>query len=414
MKPLSKKVPENAGLTFEDVKKAHEAIKDATIRTPTVKAARLSAHLGIDLYLKLENLQHTNAFKGRGALNKLLSLNEEQRKKGVIALSRGNHAQGVAYHAQRLNIPTIIVMPEGTPFNKIKRTEDFGAKVVIHGADLVDSAEEVQRLIKEHGYTYIHPFDDPLIAAGQGTLGIEMLEDVPDLDVVFVPVGGGGLISGVATALKGMKPDIEVIGVQAENFPGMVNEFHDRPFVPGEPTIAEGIAVEKPAASNVETVKALVSDMVTASENEIEEGIFDVLSDEKLVIEGAPAAGYAYIKKNADKYKGKKIGLVVCGGNIDSRLLSTIILRGLVRDGRITRLTFEIDDTPGQLSDISRIIGESGANVVEVIHQRMMQSVSLKRAELEVVIEARDKQHVQDIVQTLEDAGFSVKASSDV
>lgn len=401
-------------LTFEDIKKAHELIKDATLRTPTVKAARLSVHLGFDLYLKLENLQHTNAFKGRGALNKLMSLSDEQKKKGVIALSRGNHAQGVAYHAQRLGIPAIIVMPEDTPFNKIKRTEDFGGQVVLHGHDLNESADEVQRLVKEKGYTYIHPFDDQLIAAGQGTLGLEMIEDQPDLDVVVVPVGGGGLISGVATAIKGVKPEVEIIGVQAENFPNMKTAFYDEDTVAVEPTLAEGIAVETPASDNVETVKKLVSRMAVSTENEIEEGIFDLLSDEKLVVEGAPAAGYAFIKKNKEEFKGKKVGLVVCGGNLDSRLLSTLILRGLVRDGRITRLTFEIDDTPGQLSDISRIIGESGANVVEVIHQRMMQSVSLKRAELEVVVEARDKQHVEELVQTLRDAGFKVKASSDV
>lgn len=401
-------------ITFEDIKKAHEKIKDSTLRTPTVKAARLSVRLGIDLYLKLENLQHTNAFKGRGALNKLLSMSEEQKEKGVIALSRGNHAQGVAYHAQRLGIPAIIVMPEDTPFNKIKRTEDFGGTVVLKGEDLVESAAHVKELVAEKGYTYIHPFDDPLVAAGQGTLGLEMIEDRPDLDVVVVPVGGGGLISGVATAIKGINPDIEIIGVQAEHFPNMKTAFYDEPHVKGKPTLAEGIAVETPAPENVETVKKLVNRMATVSEQDIEEGIFDVLSDEKLVVEGAPAAGYAFIKKHADEFKGKKVGLVVCGGNLDSRLLSTLILRGLVRDGRITRLTFEIDDTPGQLSDISRIIGESGANVVEVIHQRMMQSVSLKRAELEVVIEARDKHHVKDIVKTLRDAGFKVRTDSEV
>ena len=400
--------------TFEDVKAAHEKITDATLRTPTVKAARLSVHLGFDLYLKLENLQHTNAFKGRGALNKMLSLSEEERKKGVIALSRGNHAQGVAYHAQRLGIPAIIVMPEDTPFNKIKRTEDFGGQVVLHGKDLMESSAEVKRLVEEKDYTYIHPFDDPLVAAGQGTLGIEMIEDQPDLDVVVVPVGGGGLISGVATAIKGIKPDVEIIGVQAENFPNVKTAFYNEPIADVAPTLAEGIAVQTPAKDNVDVVKKLVSRMATVSENEIEEGIFDLLSDEKLVVEGAPAAGYAFIKKHKKEFKGKKVGLVVCGGNLDSRLLSTLILRGLVRDGRITRLVFEIDDTPGQLSDISRIIGESGANVVEVIHQRMMQSVSLKKAELEVVIEARDSLHVKSIVKTLRDAGFKVKTTTEV
>lgn len=400
--------------TLDDIRAAHMRIKDATIRTPVVRAARLSAHLGIDLYLKLENLQYTNAFKGRGALNKILSLSDEQRAKGVIAFSRGNHAQGVAYHAGNLGIPAIIVMPEGTPFNKIKKTEDFGARVITHGKTLEESTEEVERLIAKHGYTYIHPFDDPIVAAGQGTLGLEMIEDQPDLDVVVVPIGGGGLMAGVATAIKGVKPEVEIIGAQAETFPAIKAAFDGDDLRCGASTLAEGIAVATPSADNIVIIKKLVSSIETASELEIEEAIFDFLSDEKLVVEGSPAAGLAIIRKNLDRLKGKKVGLVVCGGNIDSRLLSTLILRGMVRDGRITRLRFEIDDTPGQLSDISRIIGESSANVVEVIHQRMMQSVSLKQAELDVVIEARDQAHVEEIIKTLSNAGFKVKALSEV
>ncbi len=397
-------------LSFADIQKAHEAIKSATLRTPTVKASRLSVHLGIPLYLKLENLQHTNAFKGRGALNKLLTLSDDQKKKGVIACSRGNHAQGVAYHAQRLGIPAIIVMPEGTPFNKIAKTEDFGAKVILHGKDLIQSMAETDRLAKEKGYTFIHPYDDPLIAAGQGTLGLEMIEDQPDLDVVVVPVGGGGLIAGVATAIKGINPKIEIVGVQTENYPMVKSAFYDEDLCVGEATLAEGIAVEQPSKANIETIKNLVSRVETVSENEIEEAIFDLLRDEKLVVEGSAGAGLAFVKKHLKDLKGKKVGLVICGGNIDSRLLSTLILRGLIREGRITRLRFEIDDTPGQLSDISRILGEAGANVIEVIHQRMMQAVPLKRAELDIVIEARDKQHVAEIVKTLRDAGFNVNA----
>jgi len=401
-------------ITFDDVKAAHEAIKDATIHTPTVKAARLSVNLGLDLYMKLENLQHTNAFKGRGALNKLLTLTDEQKKKGVIACSRGNHAQGVAYNATRLGIPSIIVMPNGTPFNKIKKTEDFGAKVVLHGDDLIETTNEVHRLVDEHGYTFIHPFDDPHIRAGQGTLGIEMTEDQPDLDVVVVPVGGGGLIAGVATAIKGIKPSVDIVGVQAENYPMVKSAFYNEDLSVGEATLAEGIAVEEPSETNIKVVKNLVTEMVTVSEAEIEEAIFDMISDEKLVVEGSAAAGLAYVKKNKDKLKGKKVGLVICGGNLDARLLSTLILRGLVRDGRITRLRFEIDDTPGQLSDISRILDEARANVIEVIHQRMMQAVPLKRAELDVVIEARDALHVEEIVETLRKANFTVQALQEV
>lgn len=401
-------------VSFEDIQKAHEAIKESIIRTPTVKAARLSVHLGIDLYFKLENLQHTNAFKARGALNKLLTLNEEQRRRGVIACSAGNHAQGVAFHAQRLGIPATIVMPNGTPFNKIQKTEDFGAQVVLYGKQFDESVGETLRLAKEKGLTFIHPFDDEAVIAGQGTLGLEMLEQQPGLDVVVVPIGGGGLIAGVATAVKGVKPGIEVIGAQAALYDAVSARNEGRDCPEGGATLAEGIAVKAPAPRNLEVIDRLVDHIYTADECEIESAIFDLLSDEKLVAEGAAGAGLAVIKKNLKRFKGKKVGLVVCGGNIDSRLLSTLILRGLVRDGRITRLRFEIDDTPGQLSDISRIIGESGANVIEVIHQRMMQSVSLKRAELDVVIEARDKNHVAEIVKTLRDAGFKVTATAKV
>jgi len=401
-------------ITFDDVKRAHAAIEYATMRTPCVKAPRLSLHLGINLYLKLENLQHTNAFKARGALNKLLTLTEEQRKNGVIACSAGNHAQGVAYHAQRLGIPATIVMPNGTPFNKIQRTEDFGGRVVLHGNNFDESVQFTIDMAKEKNYTFIHPYDDPAVVAGQGTLGIEMMEQVPDLDVVVVPIGGGGLIAGVATAVKGMNPKVEVVGAQAEMFDAVMAQQEKRACPAGGSTLAEGIAVKAPGKANLKVIEKRVDWIDSASEAEIEEAVFDLLSAEKLVAEGAAGAGLAVIKKHLKKFKGKKVGLVLCGGNIDSRLLSTLILRGLVRDGRITRLVFEIDDTPGQLSDIARIIGESGANVVEVIHQRMMQSVSLKKAELEVVIEARDKFHVKDIVKTLRDKGFKVKTNSDV
>ena len=402
------------GVTFESILEAREHIKDSVIYTPTIKATRLSLHLGIDLYLKLENLQHTSAFKARGALNKLLNLSEEQRKKGVIACSAGNHAQGVAYNATRLGIPSVIVMPNGTPFNKVKRTEDFGAKVVLYGNAFDESVGETMRMAEEQDLTFIHPFDDDAVVAGQGTLGLEMMEQQPDLDVIVVPIGGGGLIAGVATAVKGINPDIKVIGAQAENFDAVLAMSEGREFVGGEATLAEGIAVKAPSKKDFEIIDRLVDDIYAVSEREIEEAIFDLLSDEKLVAEGAAGAALAVIKNNVDKLKGKKVGMVLCGGNIDSRTLSTLILRGLVRDGRITRLIFEIDDTPGQLSDISRIIGESGANVIEVIHQRMMQTVSLKRAELEVVVEARDKQHVQELIKALQGAGFKVSATRDV
>lgn len=401
-------------ITQDLIRNTHKAIAPHTIRTPTVPATRLSLQLGIDLHLKLENRQHTNAFKSRGALAKLLTLTHVQKQAGVIACSAGNHAQGVAYHATRLGIASTIVMPEGTPFNKVKNTEDFGATVIQHGTGFDDSVQFTMDLAARDGLTFIHPFDDPIVAAGQGTVAIEMIADCPDLDVIVVPIGGGGLIAGMAVAAKAMKPDIQIIGAQATVFDAVKAQFDGTDTHFDGATLAEGIAVKAPAAANVEIIKQHVTRIDTATEAEIEDAVFDLLSSEKLVVEGAPGAGLAVIKNNLDAYRGKKVGLVICGGNIDSRLLSTLILRGLVRDGRITRLTFEINDTPGQLADISRIIGESGANVVEVIHQRMMQSVSLKQAELDVVIEARDIGHVKDIVGTLRGQGFSVRADSGV
>lgn len=401
-------------LRFEDVKAAHEAIKDATIRTPTVRATRLSVHLGIDLYLKLENLQHTNAFKARGALNKLLTLSEGQRKKGVIACSAGNHAMGLAYHAQRLGVPATIVMPERTPFNKIAKTEDFGAKVVIFGQNFDGSVNETLRLAKENDLAFIHPYDDPAVAAGQGTIGLEMMEQRPDLDVVVAPIGGGGLMAGLSTAIKGVNPIVEIIGAQVDSHAFVKSRIEGHIACAGGATLAEGIAVKEPSVANVEIIKKLVSRIEIVNDNDIEKAIFDLLRDEKLVIEGSAGAALAVIEKNLDAYRGKKVGLIISGGNIDSRLLSTLIMRGMIREGRITRLRFEIDDTPGQLADISRIIGESGANVIEVIHQRMMQTVSLKRAELDVVIEARDKFHVEELVEKLTSRGFKVSAMNEV
>lgn len=401
-------------LEFKDIQKAYKAIKDYHIRTPTVRAARLSVHLGIDLYLKLENLQYTNSFKARGALNKLLSLDGAQRRNGVIACSAGNHAQGVAFHAQRLGIPATIIMPEGTPFNKIAKTQDFGAKVVLFGKNLPEAMEETMRRAREQGLAFIHPYDDPLVAAGQGTIGIEMMEQRPDLDVVVVPTGGGGMMAGVATAIHAINPRIEIIGAQAKGYAAVKNAIDDEHAKIGGATLAEGIAVKHPGEDNIKVIRKLVSRIETATEVEIEEAIFDLLSAEKIVAEGAPGAGLAVIKNNLKDFKGKKVGLILCGGNIDSRMLSTLIMRGLVRDGRITRLRFEIDDTPGQLADIARIIGESQANVIEIVHQRMMQAVPLKRAELDVVIEAQDKDHVNKILRALRKFGFTVSAKSGV
>lgn len=401
-------------ITAQDVRAAYASIQDATIRTPMVPATRLSMQLGIDLYLKLENLQHTNSFKARGALAKLLTLTEAERKAGVIACSAGNHAQGVAYHATRLGVPSTIVMPEGTPFNKTQRTRDFGAEVVLHGTGFDESVQFTLDMAADRGLTIVHPFDDPAVAAGQGTVALEMLEQQPQLEAIVVPIGGGGLMAGMAVMARALKPGLQIIGAQAELFDAVKAKIYGAvPNFDG-PSLAEGIAVREPSATNIEIIKAHVDRIESATEAEIEDAVFDLLSHEKLVVEGAPGAGLAVIKKNLKMLARKKVGLVICGGNIDSRMLSTLILRGLVRDGRITRLTFEIDDTPGQLSSISRIIGEHGANVIEVIHQRMMQTVALKQAELDVVIEARDRHHVEQIVTSLRDQGFRVRTESRV
>ncbi|WP_238368350.1 threonine ammonia-lyase [Mesobacterium pallidum] len=400
-------------LTYDDILAAHARIKDDTLRTPTVRATRLSMKLGFDLYLKLENLQHTNAFKARGALSRLLTLSPDQQAAGVIACSAGNHAQGVAYHAQRLGIRAVIVMPEGTPFNKVQRTRDFGAEVVLHGKGFDDSVAFTEDMAAREGLTLIHPFDDPDVVAGQGTVAIEMLEQRPELDVIVVPIGGGGLIAGMATAAKAIKPGIEVIGAQALLFDAVKSQLEGTdPHFDGA-SIAEGISVKAPSPRNVEIIRRCVDRVESVTESEIEDAIFDLLSLEKIVTEGAAGAGMAVVEKLAPGLQGKAVGLVVCGGNIDSRLLSTLILRGLVRDGRISRLTFRIDDTPGQLSRISRLIGEAGANVIEVIHQRMFQSVALKQAELDIVIEARDMHHVQEIVATLRAEGLTVRLAGE-
>lgn len=396
-------------LTYQDVLAARAAIKDATLLTPAVPATRLSLQLGVDLHLKLENLQHTNAFKARGALAKLLSLTEEERKIGVVACSAGNHAQGVAYHATRLGIRAVIVMPHGTPFNKIKRTQDFGATVDLYGAGFDEAMAYTHERAETEGLVLVHPFDDPVVVAGQGTIACEFLEQVPDLDAMVVPIGGGGLIAGIATAAKAIKPDLEIIGAQAELFGAVKAQIEGyEPQFAGA-SLAEGISVKEPSAANVEVIRKLVDRVETVSEGEIERAVFDLLSHEKIVAEGAAAAGLAVVERQRLALKNRKVGLVVCGGNIDSRLLSTLILRGLVSDGRIARLVFEIDDTPGQLAKISAMIGAEGANVVEVIHQRMFQSVALKQAELEVVIEARDQYHVGQIVAKLRGEGFNVR-----
>jgi threonine dehydratase len=397
-----------AAPTFADIQDAQRAITPALVRTPTRHSRTLSGIAGCDVWLKFENRQFTASFKERGALTRILALSEEEKKRGVAAMSAGNHAQGVAYHAGRLGIPATIVMPVTTPFNKIKHTRDFGATVIQHGKDLAEADAEARRIAGEQGLTFIHPYDDPKVIAGQGTCALEMLEDVPQLDVLIVPVGGGGLISGCAIAAKAIKPGIEVLGAQSELYPAMYDVLKGLtpPPAPIIQTIAEGIAVKRPGALTSAICKQLVEDIFVVGEDEIEHALAMILEIEKTLIEGAAAAGFAALLANAARFKDRQVGIVMSGGNIDMRLLSNVILRELTREGRIILLVLQIEDRPGQLADIARIIADAGGNVLEVSHNRMMAGIPAKSATLELVVEARDREHAQEIRDRLAAQGF--------
>jgi threonine dehydratase len=397
-----------AAPTFADIQDAQAAIAPALVRTPTRHSRTLSGIAGCEVWLKFENRQFTASFKERGALNRILALSPEEKKRGVAAMSAGNHAQGIAYHAGRLGIPATIVMPVTTPFNKVKHTRDFGATVILHGESLVEADAEARRIAHEFGLTFIHPYDDPLVIAGQGTCALEMLEDVPQLDALIVPVGGGGLISGCAIAARAMKPGIEIFGAQSALYPAMFDAMKGiaPPPVPLQATIAEGIAVKRPGALTTAICKQLVADIFVVGEDEIEHALAMILEIEKTVIEGAAACGFAALLAQADRFKGRQVGVVMSGGNIDMRLLSNVILRELTREGRIILLVLQIEDRPGQLADISRIIADAGGNVLEVSHNRMMAGIPAKSATLELVVEARDAEHAQEIRDRLTAKGF--------
>ena len=397
-----------AAPTFADIQRAAARIQPALVRTPTRHSRTLSGIAGCEVWLKFENRQFTASFKERGALNRILSLTEDEKCRGVAAMSAGNHAQGVAYHAGRLGIPATIVMPVTTPFNKVKHTRDFGATVIQHGRDLNESYAEAQRLAAEQRLTFIHPYDDPLVIAGQGTCALEMLEDVPQLDALIVPVGGGGLISGCAIAAHAMKPAIEIYGVQTALYPAMRQAMRGEPLteLSHAQTIAEGIAVKRPGGLTTQIVRELVKDIFIVGEDRIEHALAMILEIEKTLIEGAAAAGFAALMANADLFKGRQVGIVMSGGNIDMRLLSNVILRELTREGRIFSLELEIEDRPGQLAQIAALIAEAGGNVMEVSHNRMMADISAKSATLGLVVEARDTEHAQEIRGALAAAGF--------
>ncbi|MGD0189509.1 MAG: threonine ammonia-lyase [Rhizomicrobium sp.] len=401
-------VPAFPEVTLAHIRAAADLIRGSVVRTPT-RAIRTRL-AGCEVWFKLENLQFTASFKERGALNKLSSLGAEQRKLGVVAMSAGNHAQAVAYHAGRFGIPAVIVMPEGTPFNKVKQTKDFGAEIVIEGATLNDSYVRARKIADDQHMTLIHPYDDPVIVAGAGTVGLELMEDVPELDTLVVPIGGGGLISGIAIAAKALKPSIAIYGVEAELYPSMYDALKGASLPCGGQTIAEGIAVKRPGELTQPIVRALVDDVLLVRENEIESAVVTLLETEKTVVEGAAAAAFAAVRTNPDLFAGRKIGIVLSGGNIDMRLLSNVILRDLSRVGRILSLVIEIEDRPGWLAGIATVVGNAGGNILEVTHNRMMMDMPAKSADLGLVIEARDAGHAAEVRAQLEKAGFRIRA----
>jgi threonine dehydratase len=401
-------------VTIDDVRRAQAAIAGAVAHTPTVCAAALSEMAGCEVFLKLETLHATGAFKERGALNKLLSLGPEERRAGVVAMSAGNHAQGVAYHARRLGIPATIVMPAGTPFTKIDRTEALGARVVLKGQSLVDARRAADALVRERGFILVHPYDDPAVIAGQGTVALEMLADCPGLDSLIVPIGGGGLISGIAVAAKALAPDIEIIGVQSALYPSMYRILRgEDPGLPVEaPTLAEGIAVKEPGELTRLIVAELVDAVRLVGERQLESAVEIMIERQRLIVEGAGAAGVAALLAEPERFRGRRVGIVLTGGNIDARLLASLLMRGLVRGGRLVRLRAELPDLPGVLSKVSGVIGGLGGNIVEVHHQRLFHDTSVKRAELDVVVETQNRRHVDTLIDALVAAGFPTQLLS--
>jgi threonine dehydratase len=394
-------------VALQDVRAAAERIAGAVVHTPCLRSETLSRVAKADIWLKFENLQFTASFKERGALNTLLQLTHDERQRGVIAMSAGNHAQGVAYHAGRLGIPTTIVMPAFTPNMKVTHTRGHGAKVVLHGNTLAEAAAEAHRLAAEQKLVFVHPYDDPRIIAGQGTIALEMLQDVPELDTLVAPVGGGGMIAGCAVAARGIKPDLQVIGVETAGYSAMRQQLAGEPVTASGDTIAEGIAVRDIGELPLKICRALLEKVVSVDEVAIERAIALLLEVEKTVVEGAGAAGLAALVAYPDLFKGRKVGLVLSGGNIDTRLLASVLLRGLVRDGRIVRLRLMIGDAPGQLARVASVIGKSGGNIVEVQHQRLF-GVVAKATELDVTVETRDRAHVRELMAALETDGFKV------
>src|SRR6478752_5067426 len=395
--------------TIDDIRAAARRIEGNVVRTPLMVSRTLSEIIGAEVWLKFENLQFTAAYKERGALNKLLQLTPEERARGVIAASAGNHAQAVAYHAKRLVIPATIVMPATTPTVKVTQTKGFGATVVLHGDMFDDAYARARELALEAGYVFVHPFDDPQIIAGAGTVAIEMLEDAPDLDMFVIPIGGGGLMSGVSIASRAIKPDIELIGVEAELYPSMKCAIEGCHLPLGGDTLAEGIAVKQPGELTSRILKGLVNDVMLVSERDLERAVAMLVGIEKTVVEGAGAAGLAAILAHPERFAGKKVATILCGGNIDTHLLANVLVRDLVRQGRIARLRVAAHDQPGALAAITSKVYAAGANIIEVNHSRIFTRLPAKDTVIEVECEARDPETIDDVVKRLETAGFHVE-----
>ena len=395
--------------TIDDIRAAAERIDGAVVRTPMMHSRTLSEIIGAEVWLKFENLQFTAAYKERGALNKLLQLSEEECARGVIAASAGNHAQAVAYHAKRLGIPAVIVMPEPTPSVKVIQTEGHGAEVVLHGDMFDDAYAKARELALEKGYVFVPPLADAQIIAGAGTVGLELLEDAPDLDIIVVPIGGGGLMSGVSIAARALKPEVELIGVEAELYPSMKCAIEGCHLPLGGDTLAEGIAVKQPGELTSRILRELANDVVLVSERDLERAVAMLVGIEKTVVEGAGAAGLAAMLADPQRFHGKKVATILCGGNIDTHLLANVLVRDLVRTGRIARLHVAAHDQPGALAAITAKVYEAGVNIIEINHSRIFTRLPAKDTVIEVECEARDARAIDDVVARLEAAGFRVE-----
>ncbi len=393
-------------LTYADIQAAATRLRDQVLQTPCVESETLSQIVGAQVFLKFENLQFTASFKERGASNRLQLLSAEEKARGVIAMSAGNHAQGVAYHAQRMGLRAVIVMPRFTPGVKVERTRGFDAEVVLHGDTLEEARQHAFLLSKEQNLTFVHPFDDEAVAAGQGTLALEMLAVQPDLDTLVVAIGGGGLIAGVATAAKALKPGIRVVGVQTQRFPSMLNAVQGTDLPMGQSTIAEGIAVATAGTITREVVKRLVDELLLVDEGDIEQAVLMLLEIEKTLVEGAGAAGLAALIRHREKFAGQKVGLILSGGNIDPLLLAAIIERGMVRSGRLARVRVSARDVPGVLAQITATVAAAGANIEEVHHQRAFTLLAAQNVEIDFVLQTRNQQHVEQVLEALRAAGM--------